>query len=271
VIAICFLFLPMMATHADDVGRVSKEEATKLAWLEMAKSFDFRGGNQGSDVFDLVSRPILNWNNPIRRTPSGAIYLWTLAGRPQAAMCIYPTGEGKLDQEFQSLSLNPFSVRRNNQVVWQPLEPGIEMWPLETSLPSSSSGPVLTRQMRLLARSFTATLVPPEKNATELRLMPTPVFRYPNKASSGPLVQGGLFAFVQGTDPEVLLMIEAIAGDDQEIRWQYALARMTVVPTRVQLEGDTVWETKWAVKNSRGPYCVLSQVTDEDEEIVVFD
>ena len=38
------------------------------------------------------------------------------------------------------------------------------------------------------------------------------------------LIDGAVFAFVQGTDPEAVLLIEAVRRDDRTV-WQYAFGR----------------------------------------------
>ena len=40
-----------------------------------------------------------------------------------------------------------------------------------------------------------------------MRLLAHPIYHYEN--TKGDLIDGGLFAFVQGTDPEVFLLVEA--------------------------------------------------------------
>ena len=52
-----------------------------------------------------------------------------------------------------------------------------------------------------------------------LRMLTTPIARY-GKAG-GTVEDGALFAFVEGTDPEVFLLIEARAGEKGPA-WHYA-------------------------------------------------
>lgn len=72
--------------------------------------FEITGGSTGTEKLELVEQPILNWSNPERRTPAGALFLWTLDGRPQVAMGIYPVADMTLDHEFQSLSPYPLKT-----------------------------------------------------------------------------------------------------------------------------------------------------------------
>jgi hypothetical protein len=87
----------------------------------------------------------------------------------------------------------------------------------------------------------------------QLRLLPTPVYRYANEKE---VLDGALFAFAQGTNPEVLLLIEALRGETPG-RWQYGFAPMTSFEARV-LRGDKiVWQQDVApipTLDLQGPY-----------------
>ena len=77
-----------------------------------------------------------------------------------------------------------------------------------------------------LGRSIHATLIKWREGSDreELRLLPQPVYRY---ESEDPEVQdGGVFAFVQGTDPEVLLLLEAVRTEGGLV-WIYGFVRGT--------------------------------------------
>ncbi|MCA9135461.1 MAG: hypothetical protein KDB00_01845 [Planctomycetales bacterium] len=222
-------------------------------------------------LFKLQSRPALSWSNPARQTTAGALFLWTSAGRPQVALCAYPSGEQVIDLEFQSLSDGPLSADSEDRLLWQPGEAGVTWSAIDAVQPPARSAPSRLRQMRIIARQFSAKLVPPQKNPIELRLLETPVYRYEiseddathnnstaqsNSGNSADgLIDGAIFAFVQGTDPEVLLMVEAYQENSQQ-KWRYALARMSIVPTQVSRQSNLVWETQWAISRSDTPYYV---------------
>jgi hypothetical protein len=54
------------------------------------------------------------------------------------------------------------------------------------------------------------------------------------------LLDGALFAYVQGTDPEAVLVLEAI-GTADKAEWHYAFARATSGGLEVKLGNDVVW------------------------------
>jgi hypothetical protein len=71
------------------------------------------------------------------------------------------------------------------------------------------------------------------------------------------MTDGALFTFVQGTDPELCLLIEVHQVDGRP-RWQYGLARFTSLEQRVSHRGRAVWTAPLVsyaeVANPRGPY-----------------
>ena len=54
------------------------------------------------------------------------------------------------------------------------------------------------------------------------------------------MIDGGLFAFVEGTDPEVLLLIEARRGPGGP-GWRFAAARMNSIALRLDHKGREAW------------------------------
>ena len=82
--------------------------------------------------------------------------------------------------------------------------------------------------MRALAHEFSARTRDHTGRQWELRLLPQPLYRYESTDPGVP--DGAVFAFVTsaGTDPEVILVVEARkpAGGG-EPAWHYAAARFT--------------------------------------------
>jgi hypothetical protein len=113
------------------------------------------------------------------------------------------------------------------------------------------------RQLRAIAAEFSATKTDREAIGRPLRLPTLRIYRY---ASADQTETGALFAFVEGTDPEVFLLIETRAGDKGPT-WQYTVARMNSVEFHIAHRGREVWSAKvilWAqARNPREPYTLL--------------
>lgn len=207
----------------------------------------------------LMPQSVLNWSNPERNTLAGGLYFWTKQSRPVIALCVYPN-EGDFDFEFQSLTDQSLAVTRDNTSVWKPTEPGIVWRPLDGEKWTPHKSPLVRRrQMRQIANEFTARLVPPNRTAKPLRLQSAPVYRYPADKLPAKCIDGGVFCFVQGTDPELLLMLEVINNESGSPIYRYAVARMTMVPMQVHWKTDLVFEVDWARQSYSGPYCVIKQ------------
>ena len=76
----------------------------------------------------------------------------------------------------------------------------------------------------------------------ELRLLPQPLYRY--ESTDPDVLDGAVFAFVTsaGTDPEVILMVEARkpSGGGEPV-WHYAVGRFTDLNLWVRHKGTVVF------------------------------
>lgn len=211
------------------------------------------------EQFKFMSQSVLNWSNPERKTLAGGLFFWTSQSRPVVALCVYPD-EDAYEFEFQSLTDRPLQLQRDNQTTWQPAEPGIVWKPLDTTKWAPHKSPLVRRrQMRQIANAFEAKLAPPGRTEKALRLQAAPLHRYLPESLPDDCLDGAVFCFVQGTDPEVLLMIEAIQDQSKVTSFRYALARTTMVPIQVHHNSNLVLELGWAVRGYRSPYTVIRQ------------
>jgi hypothetical protein len=165
-------------------------------------------------------------------------------GRPAAPGCIFSWPDPRLPgrriiHEFHALDADKLVVSRPHALnEWKP-QAGLERKEIpDAGTPAATAGARLV-QMRRLAQEFTAQEIDKGKRC-ELRLLPAPLYRYP--ASKTGVVDGALFAFVStdGTDPEVLLLIEA-RKENGKTRWEYACGRFSDCSLYVQHKDKEVW------------------------------
>ncbi|HET6879886.1 MAG TPA: hypothetical protein VFI31_07015 [Pirellulales bacterium] len=187
--------------------------------------------------------PVLRWPNPTRDTAEGSTFLWTLDGRPEAMADVWIRG-GVPTHAFHSFSKSKLLAVHNGQTIWHPEKSGIEFTEFADAPRPDDSAAKRLGQMKGLARRFTCR-IQGRKDGEDLRLLPRPLYRYQTKRSD--LLDGALFAFVQGTDPEVMLVLEALRGVDRSA-WQYALTRDSGVGLEADLDGQRIWN----VPNSAG-------------------
>lgn len=224
----------------EDREKEKRERARQLEMMKRAAAeYEIYRGQDRKTKLSLRTEPVLRWANPVREVFDGAVFIWTLDGRPEVAACLFNLS-GMHHDEFQSLSNEPLIVERNEQEVWYPSEAGVSWQSLaEAPVPADSADARLL-QMRSLARQFRAIQSggPPREGRWELRLLSQPLYRYGKEDTE--VLDGALFVFSQGTDPEVVLLLEA-RKSGSEFRWHYALGRMTSSSVSVTHQGDVVW------------------------------
>jgi hypothetical protein len=197
-------------------------------------------------ALELKKEPVFEWSNPVR-PGQGVVFLWLRDGRPSALGSIFsqpsPALKGhRVIHEFHALDREKLLVRRpeeNNQ--WVP-QAGLERKELpDAAAPAATPGARLV-QMRQLAREFSGHETDSEGKRWELRVLPAPLYRYPT-ARSG-VLDGALFTLVsnEGTDPEVLLILEA-REEDGKTRWEYACGRFGARNMFVQRKDKEVWSS----------------------------
>ena len=204
---------------------------------------------------------LLKWSNLTRQTAYGDTYIWTDRGCARAVVSIYALGPpvNMLHLEFQSLSEDPLIVRRGDRVIWNPQTPGVSLQPVPGVSKVSKSASLRLTQMNAIARSFRADFAPHETPGefNELRLLPKPLYRYESRSAD--VIDGAVYGFVEATDPELLLVIEAHAGTDSP-SWVYSGARSRHDHLRLYRRGQVVWESEqlappWEnMRRPEGPY-----------------
>lgn len=215
--------------------------------------------------FELLPDPVLRWSNPLRDTPDGAVFLWTREGRAAAIMCAFWRNDREYKHEFQSLSDGPFVMALAGESVWAPEEPGVTSEEHPGMIEVAKTRPRRLTQMRQIARQYTATVGGSDGTARELRLLPQPLFRYGEDVAAPGVVDGALFAWVESTDPEVLLLLEARAEAGEEAEWYFAFARMSRWTQSVTYNGQPVWSCEWMAGSVNEPYVVLSHSAGDSE------
>ena len=229
-------------------------------WKKAAASYAISPA-MGPDRPPLTLRkePVLRWSNPVRKALDGAVFVWTDRGRPEVVASFYNYGgEGdvKEDHEFMSMSRSPLVALHGGAIPWSPTTGGATVKPIPGAPSPAATAPERLRQMRSLAHDFRAFFDnPPDRS--EIRLLTQPIYRYEVPEGRADVVDGGLFAFVHTTDPEVLLLVEAREPDGGgPPRWHYSVARMSLVNMRVVHKDTEVWYAKWDsdVKDPLKPY-----------------
>jgi hypothetical protein len=197
---------------------------------------------------EFNKEPVFEWSNPVRSgLQQGVIFLWVRDGRPAALGSIFSQPDQKLPgrriyHELHALDSEKLIVSRTGALnEWTPQAGLVRAELPDAAAPAATPGARLV-QMRLLAQDFAGYEEDDKRNRWELRLLPAPLYRYPT-AKSG-VVDGALFTLVSnaGTDPEVLLLIEA-REEAGKLRWEYACGRFSDRDLHLQRKEKEVWSS----------------------------
>jgi hypothetical protein len=226
-----------------DLTRPKKERLLAI-YLGEAEGYTIFRDSSKKEKVELRREPVYVWGNLVRDTQDGAVYVWTCRGRPEvvATFFSYPqVGPRKLHHELHSLSTTVIDVTRPNEPYWKPEAPGLEFSPLPGAPVPARSASQRLIQMRALSREFSASSLDKQEKRWELRLLPQPLFR--DESTDPDVLDGALFTFVSsaGTDPEVMLLIEARRTSANEPHtWQYAIGRFSDLHLWVRHKGKEV-------------------------------
>jgi hypothetical protein len=235
---------------ADVDGKESPEfaKAQQKKWNEFyrtdAATYSiFLNGDRGK-VLKMQPEPVLLWSNPVRvGETNGAVFVWTYEGRAEAVGTVFSylvrqDPEKRLvAHSFHSLSLEPLKAERGEMQAWSIDVPGIQLEKIaEAPVPANTAALRLT-QMRDLAREFSAT-TNLDGVEQDLRLVPQPLYRYESKLPD--VVDGALFTFVTGTDPELMLVIEACRITGSTV-WHFGAGRFTDLALTLRRKQTTLW------------------------------
>lgn len=263
----CLIF--QFESPADDNKTDERVVDALKVTTQAAKRYEFDVQGASPHRLELHPESILRWSNPVAGEIYGNVFVWTHQGRPQVIGSIYqwysPWTHGS--HEFHSLAVDPLRGRRSNKLVWSTEESGVDWQPVPEAPEGAANASLRLRQARAISRGFQIEKTDRENVSRQLRLLAQPIYRY--GAPESDVVDGMLFVFVQGTDPEVFLMLEA-RKDGEKLQWYFALSRMNSVQFVANYQGHEVWRAEilpWsAVKDFRhSPYVSFGRFERESE------
>lgn len=251
----CDSILPLMIAFTLSVDSVQADPSAE-ALLELhtreARAYRIYRDEAQEQPLELQEKPVFTWTNLIgEHAQYGHVYVWMYRGRPEAIGTMFSTrafdpSRRAVIHEFHTLStdqLHP-ATPEYSRYQWRP-ERGISFERLDDAPPVAETAGARLLQMRRLARSFAAESINQEGQRWELRLLPTPAVRYEPMADD--VLDGALFVMVSsaGTDPEVLLPIEARhpEGSDTEWAWHAAALRFSDRDLTITRNGQPLWSS----------------------------
>ena len=122
---------------------------------------------------------------------------------------------------------------------WSP-DAALQMTTFNESPRKADGDAARLTQMKAFARRITITEYYRGQNI-ELRRLPRPIYRYQNEEAG--LIDGGLFNFAHGTNPEAITVIECRQLETGS-EWSYGFLPLAGAAITAKLDGKTVWSRR---------------------------
>lgn len=188
--------------------------------------------------------PLLRYNDNTRMQPDGSMWIWLRHNRPVAIVGIelYPRQPRGMQTLFELVSLSDHRIAavRDSELHWTAKSAADDWRPLPDAVIPAKSPTGRMVQMKEGQRGFQAWENSIIGGRIELRPLITPLLRY-DDATTG-VLDGAIFAWANGTNPEILLIMEARQAAGAAAAWQYRLAQMAGAEVTVERDGKAVWK-----------------------------
>lgn len=208
------------------------------------------GDRSDKQTVELVPNPVFRYSDEERLIPDATLWVWTRDARPVAFQKVEGNNHGGGQMWticFASLSEDLVKVRWPGNREYVAHKPGVTFTPIPGADAPADNPRLRIAQFKSLKDRFTARLNVKDDGTggAETRTIPKPIFEYSDPQTKLPA--GAIFGMTStGTNPDLLLLIEARKGSDGKLRWEYAHARMTSASIRFRLDDAEVWAEKSA-------------------------
>jgi hypothetical protein len=242
------------------------DEAAATRLEEMRKIVDgikvMSVAEEGERLVDRVEGPRFRYDAPLLPCDDATSWIWGAEKkRPLMILTVggvWPGSKsaGAWSYEFTTLSRQKLRIEGEDQVRWTPMEGGLEFNPLPDAPPPADTPARRLTQMKTMARRFSAYGVYPTVRRFELRVLPTPIYRYEDGEQG--VVDGAIFFIAGGVDPEVMLALELSQDAQGHQTWNYALNRVSSGELHVSLDDRETWATeRLSAEDPNGVYFLV--------------
>jgi len=250
-----------------DAKQADEEKARVASYLQHMQKCEAHLANDPEGVIEIVDHPVLTFGDSARANQNGSVWVFGKKGRPAAMIELYK-GTLRTDRWVHAATLTGAErivMKTPLSGQWKPDKLQIEPAAIADAPPPEAKAAQRLKQAREIARRFTAhEFWDPDNSRFELRLLAQPIYRYSDEKKE--LQDGAAFVLAHGTNPEVVLLVEALGKELKDARWHYSLARLGSAEIHVELDSKEVWKCGRAagvVGSPSDPYWLFFAVSSD--------
>ncbi len=249
------------------------EKETRRASEKFVSAIDLE--MQSDDKWIKVKRiekPLLMFGDPTRGHNRGSLWAWGEKGRPVATLELFQDSAKQGERWICSLcntSGGKVRASRGGESWWMENDSDVAIKDIPQAPAPTAEAPQRQRQLKLQSQKFTGHEIwDPNNSRYELRRIERPVHTYRDEAQG--LLEGGLFILANGTNPEILLFLEARTDpkDKTKAVWQFAVGRSAHAELHLEYDGKEVFDSPRANRLSgpNKPYWLIPVYTIPDSD-----
>jgi len=210
------------------VGEIALEVLSDDKWIKVER----------------IEKALLFYSDPTRNNDRGSVWGWGQKGRPLALLELWQSMTDRTRWFFAVCNTSGGKLRatRAGQPWWRENDSAAELKDIPGALAPSAEAAQRQRQLKPLAQKFTGhQFWDPDNTRYELRRLERPLYTYRDEA--GGVLEGGLFALANGTNPEIMLFVEARVDpkDNRKAGWRYTVGRLAHAELHMQYDGKEVF------------------------------
>jgi hypothetical protein len=221
-----------------EAGRDDGERIVKRIEVEVQ-------GDDGWAKAERIAKPLLLYGDPTRNHDQGSVWAWGEKGRPVVLIEPFSHLDNPSRWVFVICNTSGKKVRAsmNGGPWWLENSSACELKDVPAAPPAATDPALRQRQLKQIASKFTGHEVwDPNNTRYDLRRLERPLHTYRDESVG--LLDGGLFTLANGTNPEIMLFVEARRDPKGGAKavWQYTVGRLAHAELHLQYDGKEVFE-----------------------------
>jgi len=227
---------PDKAAAADDeehrlaaeraVGRIEMEALIGGEWTKVKR----------------IEKALLYHGDATRGHTRGSVWAWGVSGRPVALIELWQNGPDRTRWAFGLCNTSSGKVRASlaGRPWWRENDSAVEPKDIPGAPAPAADTVARQRQLKMIAQKFAGhEFWDPNNSRYELRRLDRPLHTYRDEAAG--VLDGGMYVLANGTNPEIMLFVEARARPDEKPAWQFTIGRMSHSELHVEYDGKEVF------------------------------
>src|SRR5262249_15015535 len=188
---------------------------------------------------------LLFYSEPTRHNDRGSVWGWAQKGRPVALLELWQVPDDRTRWTFAVCNTSGRKLRASwaGAPWWGENDSASELKDIPGAAAPAAEAAARQRQLKLLAQKFTGhEFWDPRNTRYDLRLLSRPLHTYRDEGAG--ILEGGLFTLANGTNPEIMLFVEARVDpkNKEKLVWQYTVGRLAHAELHLGYDGKEVFE-----------------------------